>query len=267
MAGWVRKARSKRATLSLPLAVMSSARIRAVDPALSRPQRSFSPALALGAFAVVAAVPLFGQALPVPFDDFRVPVHSAATDLGAEYGTWAGGNDYKASFHDGMTFVPRLGRDHPHNLPVSWRTVSVRRGERELLECGESPVPHGDDYRFEYRYAAFTEAYDVRTDGLEQTFVFTALPGTGDLVVTGHIDTELTTPDVGPAHQALVFCDDAGNELVRYGKAFAYDARGETTPGVARLAGRAGRAVVQVDGHACVSAPSVAVLTGQRRSG
>ncbi len=189
-----------------------------------------SPALKTTVIALLVASiasPLAAQAEGVPFDDFRVAVHTAAPDLGAEYGIWAGGGHYKASFHDGMTFVPMLGRGYPRNLPVSWRTASVRRGERDLLERGEHPVPHGDGYRFEYRFAAFTEAYDVLHAGLEQTFVFETLPGNGDLVITGKVATELHADGMAPAHGALAFRDAQGNEVVRYGKAFAFDATGD----------------------------------------
>ncbi|MCA8950103.1 MAG: hypothetical protein KDE27_11420, partial [Planctomycetes bacterium] len=63
-----------------------------------------------------------------------VPIHSAAPDLGLEYGVWAAGDDYKVSFHGDMTFVPYLGAAYPHNQPWSWRTASVRCGEVELAE-------------------------------------------------------------------------------------------------------------------------------------
>lgn len=69
------------------------------------------------------------RALPSP----RIPVHTAEPDGSSSYGIWAGADDYKVSFHDGMTFVPYLGPDYPHNQPWSWRTTSVRVGSQELL--------------------------------------------------------------------------------------------------------------------------------------
>ena len=52
----------------------------------------------------------------------RVPIHTQAADEGVEYGVWAGGKRYKASFHDGMTFVPYLGRKYPVARSLRWRT-------------------------------------------------------------------------------------------------------------------------------------------------
>ncbi len=55
-----------------------------------------------------------------PLTGLRVPIHTAADDLGVGYGVWGAGDTYKCSFRDGMTFVPYLGADYPHNQPWSW---------------------------------------------------------------------------------------------------------------------------------------------------
>lgn len=161
------------------------------------------------------------QALP----SLRVPVHDETLDDGSPDGTWAAGDAYKASFHDGMTFVPYLGADYPHNQPWSWRTVSARLGEFELLD-GSAPRHARAEFRYEYRFGVLTEAYDVRTDGLEQTFVLQQRVAEGDLVVTGEVATALhgeVAPDGGGA---LLYRDDAGREILTYGRAIAFDARG-----------------------------------------
>ncbi|MCA8978030.1 MAG: hypothetical protein KDC98_25110 [Planctomycetes bacterium] len=169
-----------------------------------------------------------GTASPPPtaIDGLRTPIHTAAADLGGAYGTWAAGDGYKVSFHDGMTFVPYLGADYPHNQPLSWRTTSVRIGDRELLDAAAAEHHH-IDYRYEYRYGDVTEAYDVRADGLEQTFVVSRRPGAGDLVVTGRVTTALRTSDVAAAPRALCFADDEGRALIGYGRALAFDANGD----------------------------------------
>ncbi len=120
----------------------------------------------LAAAAAVGSTPLPPQQAPIQqapaasaqaaIGSYRIPVHTAESDFGHEYGIWAGARDYKASFHDGMTFIPRLGGDYPHNQPWSWRTTSVRRGERELLAAGEVPNHTSHDYRYEYGFGAFT---------------------------------------------------------------------------------------------------------------
>ncbi|MCK5940379.1 MAG: hypothetical protein KAI24_00305 [Planctomycetes bacterium] len=159
-----------------------------------------------------------------------VPIHAAADDEGVAYGKWGAGRDYKASFHDGMTFVPYLGRAYPTNLPVSWRTLSVTAGAEVLVEANEQPAHTARDFRYEYRFAAgVTEAYDLRDDGLEQTFVVERLPAAGDLVVSGRITSPLQAADVVAAQQELVFRDEAGRAIVGYGEAVAFDAAGRQT--------------------------------------
>jgi len=165
---------------------------------------------------------------PPPLDAVRVPIHSSPDDLGIAYGTWAAGDGYKASFHDGMTFVPYLGSDYPHNQPLSWRTIEARVGDASLLGEGEA-APRGvraSDWRYEYHHAGIIEAYDVRVEGLEQTFVVDRLPQRGDLVVRGALTSAMHAANGDAAHGALTLCDEQGRELVRYGAAFAIDAAG-----------------------------------------
>ena len=159
------------------------------------------------------------------------PIHTAADDHGVAYGTWAGVvGTYKCSFHGDMTFVPYLGSEYPHNQPFSWRTSSITIGHTSLLAAEPIPQRWHDDYRYEYRLGAVTEAYDVRRDGLEQTFVVYQRPAAGDLVITGTVTSLLSTANVPAAHQELTFYDDAGASIVRYGKAFAFDAVGAQVP-------------------------------------
>jgi hypothetical protein len=156
----------------------------------------------------------------------RVPVHGREGE--PEYGIWAAGRDYKASFHGGMTFVPRLGRDYPHNQPVGWRTTSVRVGAQELWAVAASAAMTRSDYRVEYRSGNVVEAYDVLPEGLEQTFVLAHRPAAaGDLRVTGVLATALTADAVEAHHGDVLLRDAAGVALVRYGKAIAIDADGD----------------------------------------
>lgn len=162
----------------------------------------------------------------------RVPIHTQPDDpLGGVYGTWAAGPGYKVGFHDDMTFVPVLGNRYPRTQSVRWRTTSCRVGDTEWLEPGESPARHAATYRYEYRYRAFVEAYDVLRGGVEQTFVFARRPeGDGDLEIAGRLCTDLGTEPRTPRHGELVFTDRDGRALVRYGAAFAVDADGRRTP-------------------------------------
>jgi len=159
-----------------------------------------------------------------------VPIHTADADGGVEYGLWAAGDRYKASFHGDMTFIPYLGSDYPTTQSLVWRTTSVRVGGTELLS-GAAPTRSHTDYRFEYQHGAVTEAYDVRVEGLEQTFVIHKRPAThGDLVVRGAVAGTLTTPRFDTSHGELVYSDASGAEILRYGEAYAFDASGRKTP-------------------------------------
>lgn len=181
-----------------------------------------------------AQTPLAADAANLPMP--RVPLHSAAADFGVTYGLWAAGGDYKASFDGGMTFVPYLGEAYPHNQPWRWRTLSVRVGEHELATA--APALRHCEYRAEYGLGDVVEAYDVRDEGLEQTFVIERRPrSSGELIVRGAIDSALRGDAAPAAHQDLVFRDDGGTALVRYGKAFAIDAAGRTAPMTSELQG------------------------------
>ncbi len=170
-------------------------------------------------------------------DAFRSPIHTGPQNrhgFGGDYGLWASGDTYKASFHGGaLAYYPVLGTAYPHNLPVSWRTLSVRAGATELL--GTTQQEERSDWRFERRSGEVVERYDVLAEGIEQSFVVEALPAgfEGDLVVLGGVDTELRWPRAeqpADAQRSIAFTDAAGNEIVGYGEAIAFDARGERTP-------------------------------------
>lgn len=162
--------------------------------------------------------------------DPRVAVHGNSHQPGeAPYGLWAAGGAYKASFHGGMTFYPQLGRDYPRNQPLAWRTTSIRVGGAELLAAGVEPVPSHSDFRVEYPLGPVVEAYDVRVDGLEQTFVFGERPAAaGDLCITGRVTTDLVAAPMEELAADLEFRDARGTALVRYGRAVAIDADGDT---------------------------------------
>lgn len=155
----------------------------------------------------------------------RTPIHTAAPDMGMAYGTWATGDDYKVSFHDGMTFIPYLGADYPKTQSLGWSTKSVTLGATEMLGGMTKQGAQGA-WRYEYQFGAVTEAYDVRNEGLEQTFVLRAKPAIGDLVIRGTVATQLHSNEAAAAHQALTFQDKDGRVILQYGTAIAFDANG-----------------------------------------
>jgi len=65
----------------------------------------------------------------LPLDLHRIPLHTAPADsVGGDYGVWAAGRGYKASFDGAVAFYPALGEAYPHNLPLEWRTISASSG-------------------------------------------------------------------------------------------------------------------------------------------
>jgi hypothetical protein len=189
---------------------------------------AFAPSVAQESQQPVPARAL-GEATGAGRDPFHTPIHTAVADpVGGTYGTWAAGSRYKVSFHDGMAFYPVLGADYPTNLPLRWKTRSVRAGGQELVTT--EPRPSSTAWRFEYDLGGVTEVYEVRTDGLEQMFVVRQRPAAGgDLVVEGEVFTALRAAERYPQHAALRFVDGAGNAILDYGAAVAVDANGART--------------------------------------
>ncbi len=186
------------------------------------------PALLALAVSLSAQVQPVEPAAPAGLQlSAAAPIHRQADDQGAPYGLWAAGDHYKASFHDGMTFVPFAARGATlHTL--AWHTASATVGEVELVT--QAPVLHTTGWRAEYDLGGIVEAYDVRRDGLEQTFVLRQRPaGNGDLVIRGAVTSTLqATPHDGPG--AVRFTAPDGGASVEYGAAVAIDARGRKAP-------------------------------------
>jgi hypothetical protein len=154
-----------------------------------------------------------------------VPLHTRTVAAGQpEYGWWAGGPTWKASFHDGLTFHPFRGADR-ELVALRWRTASITVGGQPLSLAPVATETSED--RYETRYRDAREVYEIRPEGVEQLFVIPQRPaGSGELVVTGRIAGDLTTPDRAAEHGDLVFSVD-GEATVRYGRAFAFDAAGQ----------------------------------------
>ncbi|MCA8953045.1 MAG: hypothetical protein KDE27_26270 [Planctomycetes bacterium] len=156
----------------------------------------------------------------------RVPIHTQASDGGVDYGCWAAGADYKVAFDGGATFVPYLGRDYPATRSLRWRTLSVAIGE-DRLPLTAATISTSAGYRAAFDLGGVVEAYEVRDDGLEQTFEFAIRPGgDGDLVIRGRVETTLSAAPRAAAHAAIDFVDHDGRPIVRYGAATAVDADG-----------------------------------------
>ena len=170
-------------------------------------------------------------------EELLIPIHSAPDDpVGGPYGVWTAAASFKASFHDGFCFYPFLGPSYSEHLPLAWHTESIHVGSTRVFDANEPMSAHSarrqkreSDWRYEYELRdGIVEAYDVSKAGIEQTFTIARRPtAKGDLVVTGRVTTKLTCSDVSAAHTALRFVDATGKVGVRYGEAFAVDARGD----------------------------------------
>lgn len=133
---------------------------------------------------------------------------------------WVRADGYKARFAGaGFTFVPFLGSDAPQDEPVEFALASARVAGAEL-ECVAANVRRAGD-RVELDRGAFVERYDVREDGVEQSFVFDRLATRGAIELDLAVSTRL-------AHSADATGHHFGCErgAVHYGAATAIDARG-----------------------------------------
>lgn len=168
---------------------------------------------------LVLATPLVGQrpAEPVFIRSDRL-TGVLLDDAGTEQRALAPA--YKlVSNANGVTFLPYLG---PSEIaaPVRTQLRSVRRGEREFplrtpdsrLSAGTLRIDHG----------CVEERWALGKDAAEQTFVCGDFAGTGDLVVTLELATELQAAD---DEHGLGFARD-GRTLVRYGNLTVIDGRG-----------------------------------------
>lgn len=183
--------------------------------------------------ALLAALSLPAQQSPEPAAPIAVlaaagqaactPIHTQPGDEGCAYGLWAAGREYKVSFAGGMAFVPYLGASD--EAPVAWRwtTTSATVGEHQLVTM--APRLAHTAWRAEYDLGGLVEAYDVRPDGLEQTFLLRQRPATnGELVIRGAVASALRATAVGD-DGGVRFVDALGRGL-HYGRAIAIDALG-----------------------------------------
>ncbi|MCB9883206.1 MAG: hypothetical protein H6834_15565 [Planctomycetes bacterium] len=163
---------------------------------------------------------------------FEIPIHEEIQDETTTPELWASREPYKVSFHDGIAFYPVLGTSYPRNLPLTWRTSSIRVGSHDLFAAGDCVEARSTAWRHELHRGAVVEAYDVLPAGLEQTFVITTpLPATGNLVIRGSITTELEAPRcLEPRHGSLTFVDGTGTPIVEYGAGAVIDANGDPHP-------------------------------------
>lgn len=110
------------------------------------------------------------------------------------------GPDYSVRFDGvGMTFVPALGRRAAQTQDLVITLDSVQRGDAPMpFERHVPPQRSGlvASYR---RSPSLSERYEVRPEGVEQSFLFAELPGAGDLVVRCRLGGSLAERGQGGA--------------------------------------------------------------------
>jgi hypothetical protein len=146
---------------------------------------------------------------------------------------WAAGNSYKVHFEEKqVTFTPALPQA-PRTHPVAIELTSFGRGAQRL-PVSAAVLDH-EGLVATYRRAEFEERYEVRTEGIEQSFVFEQLPaGSGDLCVRMRLQTDLTVHVTAPDELQLELPGVGG---VRIGKVLGFDARGRRIDGMLRWDG------------------------------
>lgn len=171
--------------------------------------------------------------------DARIAIRRSIGTADVDGGVLGAGRHYEAILGRGsMTFMPVFGDRAPEALPLSFTLESIRRGSAvvfDVVEAGDAK-PRRDDASLWYdRGAGIVERYEVRSEGLEQTFTFSQpLPGEGDLVVRGRIATTLAA---APNADGGVDFRLAGVGGVSFGGVTGIDARGVRAPGAVRVDG------------------------------
>ncbi|MGE0145618.1 MAG: hypothetical protein AB7I19_20435 [Planctomycetota bacterium] len=184
--------------------------------------------------AAVTALPLFAQGeLPATLGAVR-PIASARGLATHGTGLHGFGRGYSSTFDStGLTFTPALP-NAPRAQRLGVRLQSITRGGVELptaLEVAPEQVETAAIFR---RSATITERYEVRIDGVEQSFVFDALPGRGDLIVRCSLSGELATADATRGVDGIEFMvPDLGG--VTIGAVTGIDATGRRCAGELRV--------------------------------
>ncbi|MEM7201359.1 MAG: hypothetical protein AAF628_13905 [Planctomycetota bacterium] len=149
-------------------------------------------------------------------------------------GQWIGaGPGYEARFdRAGMTFVPALGKRAPRLFPVRFELQSYGRRQGRATDAAPAE-PARDGNEVALRRHGVAEQYEMRVDGVEQSFTFATLPpGGGDLVVRCRLTTELSL--VHAASDELRFeLDGIGGVCI--GKVVGIDGDGARVEGAMRL--------------------------------
>ncbi len=161
------------------------------------------------------------KALAHPRTTDTIDRSQVAWDAPGDGAWWARGRNWKASFGtDGVAFIPFFGSDAPRNFPLHLALARVSRGGAPLPLAGTTLARSADGVDLEH--GTLHERWHATPDSLEQTFVFDALPGTGELVLELSASSELEPS--AESGGGFRFANALGS--VHYGAATAIDAHG-----------------------------------------
>lgn len=157
------------------------------------------------------------------------------------------GRDYAVRFDaDGMGFTPALGRRAERTLDLRLALASVAQGGVELRTEPRVAPRHEGDVAVFTRSAAVQERYEVRAEGVEQSFVLTTLPGRGELVLRCGLGGELAPAAQVNADGTIDFVV-SGLGGARIGAVLGIDAKGARCAGSLRLVDGAIEMVLPAD--------------------
>jgi hypothetical protein len=143
------------------------------------------------------------------------------------------GADYRVHFgHGAVGFTATSAVSSGSADTVQFTLVSVQRGDERLWTGPASDTPTASDHQIRYaRSPELTEVYDLRAEGVEQSFVLAHRPkGHGDLVVRGAITTRL--PLAGCSDDGVRYERDGSG--VYFGAVTGIDANGASVRGSIR---------------------------------
>ncbi|MEM9798754.1 MAG: hypothetical protein AAGA20_00425, partial [Planctomycetota bacterium] len=167
---------------------------------------------------------------------------SPLVDVDVSGEVWVRNRASRVCFADGAAIVhPIFGADAAREWPVRFTLQSVVHG-RTAISINPIGEAIARESTVELQRTGLVDVYHLRLDDIEQTFVFDELPGSGDLVLTIDVETDLDAVD----GDVISFAHPTRGE-VRYGRAFAYDAEGRRIEIERTLDGRSIRLVVPAD--------------------
>ncbi len=192
--------------------------------------------------AVLLALPLAAQVPDVPDPGARRDADAGAPWRHAhgvsvvEGRTYGFGPGYTAEFDArGMTYTPAFGPSSPRAHHLAFELHEIRRGG-ELVHAATPTAPATDGHSVAFARGSIVERYEMREDGVHQTFLFPEpLPGAGELVVRGRVDTSFA--GAFAADGGAITFEEPGLGTVTYGAVLGIDAAGREAAGELRLDG------------------------------